>query len=200
MENENKTFLNSVNKEKVNSLLTSITNEVEFFNTTCLKIISQYSFSLDEVMKKVYSSCVVVKDPPLADLEHYYLELSNSIYFMISELETLGIHADMSKANAKEVYSNAYLNNQIKSAAVDKKNKATVAECQAVAELAAQYESAIGNIYERAYKVLKGKLDSAKDMCDTLRRVIATKTEEMKLSNSPEYDSGVNLGVVYRKG
>ena len=112
---------------------------------------------------------------------------------MGEKLEKLGIYADMSESAAKEVYSKAYLNNQVKD--IDKKNKTTVSELQAIANTASQYENVVGAIYSRAYKIVKYKVESGKDMMNTLRKIISHRMAEMDLNkftpNSGFTDQGV---------
>ena len=62
------------------------------------------------------------------------------------------------------------------------KNKTTVAELQAQSDIASQYESVVSSIYDHAYKVVKGKVSSAQDMMNTLRKILSVKSTEMELS------------------
>lgn len=95
---------------------------------------------------------------------------------MGDRLENIGIKADLSDAARKEVYNKAYLNNQVKD--VEKKNKTTVAECQAVAEEASKYETIVNSIYERAYKIIKYKIDAANKLIDVIRKVITKRMND----------------------
>ena len=181
MAQQNNTFLTNIDTKKVEELLNQTSENVSYFNKTCEDVVKRYSESLDNLMSDLYVQCIKNDDATLDVLEKYYLELSNLVYFMIDKLEQLGVYSDMSKAAAKEVYSKSYLNNQVKDT-VDKKNKTTVAECQAVAELNSQYESVVCTIYDHAYKVLKGKVESAQDMMNTLRKILTVRSSEMQLS------------------
>ena len=174
-------FIQNIDVDKVNMLISQTTMNVAYFNNTCAEVIKKYSESLDNLMSDLYIECIKESDPSTDVLEKYYLELSNMIYFMMEKLEKLGVYADMSKSATKEIYSKAYLSAQVKDT-VDRKNKTTVAECQAQADLASQYESVVGAIYDHAYKVVKGKIDSAKDMMNTLRKILSVKSTEMQLS------------------
>lgn len=175
------TYLDNIDVEKVETILKSTEQNVKYFNDTCDKVVKSYSSSLDSLMKDLYVDCVMNKNPSIETLEQYYLELSNMIYFMIEKLEQLGVYADMSESASKEVYSKAYLD-----LSLDKdekgKSKATVAELQAKASVSSQYESVVSSIYERAYKIVKGKVTSAQDMVNTLRRILSTRTSEMQLT------------------
>ena len=113
-------------------------------------------------------------------LESTYMKLSSILYFMGDQLEQLGIHNDMSKAAKQEIYNKAYLANQIKDS--DKKNKTTVAENIAVAEQQSQYETIVNSIYDRAYKMLKYKIDAGFELLNTLRKIITRRMQEVDLS------------------
>lgn len=175
------TFLNNIQVDKVEQLMQQTTDNVEYFNTTCNAVVKKYSEALDNLMSDLYVDCVKNTNPPTQLLEQYYLELSNMIYFMIEKLEQLGVYADMSKSASKEVYSKSYLSNQVKESGTGK-NKTTVAELQAQAELDSQYEAVVANIYEHAYKVVKGKIDSGQDTMNTLRKIITHRMNEEQLS------------------
>jgi hypothetical protein len=176
------TFLSSLDTEKVGKLLNETTVNVTYFNNACAEVIKKYSESLDNLMSDLYIECIKDGDATVNTLNRYYLELSNMVYFMIDKLEQLGVYADMAKSASKEVYSKSYLSNQVKESGTGK-NKTTVAELQAQAELSSQYESVVASIYDHAYKVVKGKLQSAQDMMNTLRKVLTVKGNEMQLSS-----------------
>ena len=135
----------------------------------------------DNLMSDLYIECIKNKNATTEILEQYYLELSNMIYFMIEKLEQISVFADMSKSASKEVYSKSYLSNQVKESGTGK-NKTTVAELQAQAEIDSQYEAVVSSIYDHAYKVVKGKIDSGKDMMNTLRKIITHRMTEEQLS------------------
>jgi hypothetical protein len=176
------TFLNNLDTEKIDALLSETTSNVTYFNNACAEVIKKYSESLDNLMSDLYIECIKDGNATVSTLNKYYLELSNMVYFMIDKLEQLGVYADMAKSASKEVYSKSYLSNQVKESGTGK-NKTTVAELQAQAELSSQYESVVASIYDHAYKVVKGKLQSAQDMMNTLRKILTVKGTEMQLSS-----------------
>lgn len=175
------TFLHNVDTDKLKAIFENTRENVQYFDDTCKDVVRQYSEPLDNLMSDLYVECIQKEDPPIILLERYYLELSNMVYFMIDKLEQLGVYADMAKSASKEVYSKAYLSNQVKEGGTGK-NKTTVAELQAQAEISSQYESVVSSIYDHAYKVVKGKVSAAQDMMNTLRKILSVKTSEMELS------------------
>lgn len=175
------TYLNNVDIEKVDKLMRETDINVMYFNNTCADVVKKYSEGLDNLLKDLYVECIRDSDVTLPTLERYYLELSNMIYFMQEKLEQLGVYSDMSDSASKEVYSKSYLNQSIIKDASGK-SKSTVAELQAKASLDSQYETVVASIYERAYKIVKGKVLSAQDTCNCLRKLITSRQNEMQLS------------------
>lgn len=175
------TYLNNIDIAKVDGLMKETGINVQYFNNACSEVVRQYTGNLDILMRDIYNDCIKNGDAPLSVLESYYLELSNVVYFMQEKLEQLGVFADMSESASKEVYSKSYLaNGGIKDA--NGKSKSTVAELQAQANLDSQYESVVASIYERAYKIVKGKVSSAQDMMNSFRKIITSRNNEMQLS------------------
>ena len=176
-----KTFLNSVDVEKVDKLMRETTINVKYFTNAIAEVVNNFSGGLDNLMKDLYVNCIRDGNVTLEVLENYYLELSNMVYFMQEKVEELGAYTDMSQSACKEVFSKSYLNQSGQKDASGK-SKSTVAELNAVANLDSQYESVVADIHGRAYKIVKGKISSAQDMMNTLRKIITSRQSEMQLS------------------
>ncbi|NCB14014.1 MAG: hypothetical protein EOM78_20670, partial [Erysipelotrichia bacterium] len=177
----NETFLTNIDIQKLDKLISDTTLNVQYFNTSCAQLVQKYSNSLDNLMKDLYAECIQTPDPSTKLLEKYYLELSNMLYFMGEKLEQLSVFADMSKSAAKEVYAKSYLKSQVKDT-LEKKNKTTVAECQAQADLASQYETVVSSIYSHVYAIVKYKINAGQDMMNTLRKIISSQMASTQLS------------------
>ena len=188
----NQTFLNNIDEQKVADLLDQTNVNVRYFTEVSDQVVKSYTGDLDSLMQDLYT-VVTQQDAPSTDvLERYYLELTGLLYFMGERLEKLGVQEDISKSAAKEVYNKAYLNNQIKD--VDKKNKTTVAENQAVAEENSKYEATVNTIYSRAYKQVRYKIDAAYEMINTLRKII---TKRMNEDQAGSFNPKTNFGGSY---
>ena len=175
------TVLANVDRAKVGELMESTKANVDYFDRACSDVVRLHCEALDNLMKDLYAECVTKGDAPLQKLESYYLELSNMVYFMQDKVERVGVYSDMAQSAAKEVYSKSYVRRSgLKDA--QGKSKSTVAELQAQANMDAQYESVVSSIYDHAYRIIKNKVESAKDMMNALRRIISTRTAEMQLS------------------
>ena len=175
----NTTYLDNVDTDKVTALLEQTEQNSIYFNNVAKTVAGKYTEHLDNLMQDYYKKQKDSTDLSTEYLEKLYLELTNLLYFQGDKLENVGVLNDMSKAAKQEVYNKAYLENQIKD--TDKKNKTTVAENQAVAEGASQYEAVVNSIYERAYKMIKYKVDAAYEVVNSLRKIISRRMQEADL-------------------
>lgn len=164
--------------DKLNSLIDEVESNNEIFSSISDRIIYAYTSDLDSLMKD-FRVDVVENDPSDAVLEKYALELSNMLYFMGQRLEGVGIKEDLSKIIAKEVYNNAYLQEGSK---VSPK-KPTVAELTATAEGASQYELILSNLYSRAYKQIKFKIDAGYEVLGTVKKIISKRIQDSQNSS-----------------
>lgn len=167
---------------KIQQLMKDADENVSYYNSVTNYVISSYSDSLDDLMKKIYSEVISVSDPSIYVMEKYFLELSNAIYFMCSKLEQLGAYAYVSNSTYKEAYNRAYLDNQV-SASESKDKKKTVSELTALSEESAKTEAITSDIYSRAYKVIKMKIDAAQTMVSSLSKVISRRQSEMFIAD-----------------
>lgn len=175
------TFVSNPDTEKFETLVEETKTNVNYFTNVCDNVVKEYSKDLDILMSDIYSE--IMKDDYSDEfLEKSLMKLNGTLYYMYSQLERLGIYDDMSKAASKEVYNKAYLNNQTKT--TEGKNKTTVAENQAVADAASQYETTLNNIYNRAYKVIKGKIDAGYDMVNSIRKIMTKRMSESNFAQT----------------
>ena len=98
--------------------------------------------------------------------------------------EKLGIYDALTKTAFKETYNKIYLENQSSVGGVGTK-KPTVAESTAVAENATVYEATINDLYNRVYKTVKVKLDSANTMLSSISKLISRRMSEIQTSYTP---------------
>lgn len=190
MATNNVTYLDNIDTEKMVQLLEQTEQNVEYFNKVTKQVADAYSTELDSLIRDFRQKQQQYDSLPIDYIEKLYMELSGILYFMGDQLEQLGIHNDMSKAAKQEIYNKAYLSNQVKD--TDKRNKTTVAENVAVAEQESQYETIVNSIYDRAYKILKYKIDAGFEVLNTLRKVISRRMQEIDLT-SAQKNNKVNI-------
>lgn len=174
----NETFLTEELKDVVvDEVVKSTEENSQYFTNISDSLVLGYTSDLDQLMIKIHVD-TVENEATDAQLEKYVLELSNALYFIGSRLEAMGIKDDLSKLAAKQVYNEAYLD-----APVDAKGKKpTVAELTAIAEDSSRYETIMNNIYSRAYRQIKYKVDAAYEMLASLRKVISKRMQEAQLT------------------
>lgn len=178
-----KSFLTELDEQRLNDSFTQVAENVTYYDTISEHVISTFADSLDTLMKTIYDNIISKDSPSIESIEKYYLELTNFVYFMGDKVEKLGVYDDLSKTAAKEVYNNAYIENQTREL-VNVKSKPTVAENQVFAEEESKYQSIVNSIYARAYKVMKFKIDAAQEMIRTLSKVLSKHMQEQQLSGS----------------
>ena len=182
------TYLNSVDAEKVQSLLDATEENSKYFENMVGQIVTSYSADLDDLMTSLYGALTQEEAISTDGLERYYAELTNLLYFMSERVEKLNVYSDMSKAAAKEVYNKAYLN---ASSEKDEKGKSirTVAENTSIAETSAQYEGVVNQVYEHAYRTVKMKLDAASEMVSTLKHILRKRISDDYINNEASKNS-----------
>lgn len=173
-------FLNNIDEEKIQSLMDETKSNVEYFEKLTFGVAVEYSKELDALMQSINADVLGDDSAPLNTLEKYFLELSNCLYFMSDKLERLGVYDAMSKNAYKEVYNRAYLN---LSDIGDAKKKPTVAELTASAENEAQYENVVSDVYAKAYKIVKNKMDAANTVLSCISKIISKRMTEMQLTS-----------------
>lgn len=177
----------AINFDSIYTNLETIEESSSIILNISSNILKSYTQHLDDLMQDLYSK---VADPSTnisdTDLERYYLELTNLVYFMGEKLETVGVKDDISRAAAKEMYNKSYLDTAKSPLAVagtnGKANKLTVSEITAIAESAAINEQVVNMIFSRVYKQIKFKVDAAFEMIGTLRKIISKRIQEQQLS------------------
>ena len=156
----------------------SIMNKVDNISDTIQKIsdnlVENYCAELDTIMNELHNLLGSSKELSTDTIQDYILYLANTLYFVGSVQEDLGIKEDTCKAIRQEVYSKAR----------EQSTGKTVADKTAQAELIAQAETMTLAIYSRAYKKVKLRMDAGYEMLNSLKKVMNKRITEMELSNS----------------
>lgn len=143
-------------------------------------IISPYCSNLDKYVRFIQSTLADGQTQPTNDeLDDFVLNLGTLIYFVSVQTELLGIRDDISKAVYKEVY-NTERNNA----------SGTVADKNTIAELKAQEEQIINMCYNRAYKIMKAKVESAQELLSSCKKVLTRRMTEYELTRMTSQKDG----------
>lgn len=187
-------IINSLDKDKINEKIAEVEDNMTYFNSVFEKVVDGYTRSLDEIMAEIHDE-IVSKDYPSTDvLEKYLLKLSNCIYFISERAEKLGIYDALTKTAFKETYNNIYLENQSSNVGVVGGKKPTVAESTAIAENGSVYEATINDLYNRVYKTVKAKLDSANTMLSSISKLISRRMTELQTTYTPPVNYSPTTG------
>lgn len=171
-----------IDENKVQELINEVDTNSAYFKSLYKNLIDEETSAMDSLMSDIYVECIRQENASIDVLTKYYLELSNMVYFMNSRVEKLGIMADMSKSAYNATYNNNLLSaSEIK----DEKGKARAAAiCTAEAQMKSYHDEIVADVYRHAYNAVKSKVLSAQDLMNAIRRILSTRTEEMKLANA----------------
>lgn len=167
-------------KERIDELIKTTVDNVAYVEEVANKIVTDYTTDLDALMQRIKEDIINIENPPIEVIERYFLELSNAMYFACAKSEKLSIYDGVSKSAQQEAYNMSYLDTQ--TSVNDKGKKPTVAESTAIAENAMMYEALVNTIYNRAYRMVKAKLDAGQTMISTLSKVMSRRLSEMQLA------------------
>ena len=172
------TFLDNIDTEKVTNLLNETQKNSEYFNTITEQVVTAYTNDLDTLVKEIQNN-INQKNIPTETLEDLMLRLSSLLYFMGTNLESVGIKEDIAKSMKQEVYNKSYLQNDVEYVNDSgKKVKPTKDAHVAFAEEKSKYENIIYTIYDRTYKIIKFKIESASELLSSLKKVFNRRIQE----------------------
>ena len=155
----------------------AISSKTESYSETIEKIVGDivnpYSKDLDRYVAFI-RNCLEdgERRPSDMELEDYCMNLSTQIYWVSAGCERLGIRDDISKAIYREIYNTA---RQIE-------EKGTVADKDSIAELKSQQELLTNVCYNRAFKILRAKVENAQEILSACKKVLSRRISELELT------------------
>lgn len=160
--------------ENIEKQVMEIEDDSVVIDKAIKEIIAPYADDLDSYVQFVLSVLKDDEKPPTdLELDDFALNLSTLLYFASVGCERLGVRDDLSMMHYKEVYNN------IRSSL----GKGTVADKNTEAELEAQEERVVNIIYNKAYKMMKAKVESAGDILASVKKVMSRRIAERELSS-----------------
>lgn len=136
--------------------------------SSCTKDLDAYVHNITEN----YSNVTTIDNQTL---DNIILNLPMLIYYSISAMEVIGMKNDLSSINKKQTIAQALSNLDI---------KGTKAEKQTLAELESMSSCVIDDIYDRAYKTVKVKIDTAYEILASCKKIMSRRIEELKVEHS----------------
>lgn len=149
-------------------------------------LVKRYSKELDEFVEVVQKYLQLVKEGTMEvydteTLELQAIKLPTLLYFAGDGLEILGAESDVAEYRRKELY------NQVISELSTEKY--TIPDKKAEAEKRTEYEAMVTEIYDRAYKQLKLKIEHATKLLESMKKVMEIRTAKIsKGKGGDEYN------------
>ena len=163
-------------KDTTQRTIDEIETESEEIQSAVDKIIKPYCKELDDYVDRV-NDCLINADVSGVtddELEDFVLNLSTLIYYVSTGAENMGIRDDMSRTLYKAAYNNAR----------SLITTGTVADKNSLAEMQSYEEHLVNVIYNKAYKLLKSKSDSAQEILSSCKKIMSRRMKEMELSRT----------------
>ena len=168
----------------INDKIKDITDSVSYIDTILENVVSKYTSDLDILMENINKDIIMDDCPAINIIEKYFMELTSAIYYMSEKVEKVGIYDSISKSKAMETYNMKYLEHQHSNDDDPKGKKPTVAESTAVSENGSFYDKTINDMYNKAYRVIKTKVDASNMMVNTLSKVLSRRMQEVSMLSS----------------
>lgn len=135
-------------------------------------ITRQYTKPLDDIMvvcRSIFSSQDKITNEEVEDL---LTQLPTALYFVNEGQEFVGLKEDIAKITKTTNYNIARNN-----------ATGTVADKNTTAELAVMNEEVNRIIYQRAYKMIKSKVEMGQEMINSLKRVFDARMMDYQIGN-----------------
>lgn len=135
------------------------------------EIVTEYTKELDSIMitcRSIFNSKDKVTNEELEDL---LTQLPTALYFVNEGQEYVGLREDISKMTRMEKYNEAR-----------KEATGTIADKNTAAELEVMNEDLNRIIYQRAYKMIRSKVEMGQEMINGLKRIFDARMSDRDLS------------------
>jgi len=166
--------LPDIDKSKVSELQKRVEDHSASLMDIVNEIIDPYCKDLDRYVTFIRDCLKDGENPPTnEELDDFCLNLSTLIYFAGGMCEQLGIRDDISRSAYKEVYHTA--RSEIKSG--------TISDKDSLAELQSQAELVTNICYNRAYKIMKAKVENAQELLGSCKKVLSRRMSEFELTH-----------------
>lgn len=166
--------LSEVDHEKVIAIQNRVEEHSDDLMEIVNSIITPYCKDLDNYVAFIKDCLKDGEQPPTnEELDDFCMNLSTLIYFAGGMCEQLGIRDDISRAVYKEVYHTARASQET----------GTVADKDSLAELYSQQEQITNVCYNRAYKIMKSKVENAQELLGSCKKVLSRRMSEQELTH-----------------
>ena len=166
--------LTDIDKNSISQIESKVEDHSLVLSNIVNDIIEPYCKDLDRYVLFIKECLRDGETPPTNDeLDDFCMNLSTLIYFAGGMCEQLGIRDDISKAVYKEVYNDARSALEV----------GTIADKDSIAELQAQQEQITSVCYNRAYRIVKAKVEAAQELLASCKKVLTRRCQEFELTH-----------------
>ena len=163
-----------IDKPKIDELKTKVEDHSSALMEIVDGIIEPYCKDLDRYVGFIRDCLKDGENPPTnEELDDFCLNLSTLIYFAGGMCEQLGIRDDISRSVYKEVYHTAR----------SELTTGTISDKDSLAELQSQAELVTNICYNRAYKIMKAKVENAQELLGSCKKVLSRRMSEYELTH-----------------
>ena len=166
--------ISDIDQKSISKIESKVENHSTVITDIVNEIIEPYCKDLDRYVMFIRDCLKDGETPPTNDeLDDFCMNLSTLIYFAGGMCEQLGIRDDISKAVYREVYNDAR----------SSLSEGTIADKDSIAELQAQQEQITSVCYNRAYRIVKAKVDAAQELLASCKKVLTRRCQEFELTH-----------------
>lgn len=136
--------------------------------------VAKYTSSIDAYVKSIQD--ILNSDNPNIDdctLEDILVSLPLNMYYLADKGEMAAIRKDIAAMLRDEKFSSVY----------ESLIEGTVADKTAVSKRLSREEAVIESIYERVYKLIKSKYETADKLLDGCKKICTFRIKQMELGN-----------------
>lgn len=154
--------------EKIRHKQSEIEVDSEFIKSVVDQIVKKHSKELDEFVVMVRDMLQLIKQAQMQEyddesLQMQIIKLPTLLYFVGNGLEDIGAESEIAEYKRKEVYNEIIQGMDT--------SVYTITDKKAAAEKGSEVEDMMKSVYDRAYKKLKGKIDHAIKLLESLKKV-----------------------------
>lgn len=161
-----------VEEIKVRSIKKKVEDNSKLIEQLVDKVVDKYSRELDDYVHSIKQLLDTTKDDLTdMDIEYMSIKVPLFMYFAANGMETIGIQCDNAKAIKMEKFNEIYM-----------VQEGTIQDKTSVSENLTLNEHIVEVIYSRAYKKLKSRLDTAEQLCNSIRKVLQKRISEVEIS------------------
>lgn len=152
-----------------------VDNHYKIVRELVKKQLGDTTVELDNLIKQVDEELKgkEVSKIPLNVLNNYIADISVQLYYIQSKTESLGIKYDISEVEYKQTYFHYFA-----------EVKGTIEDKRGYAEMHAVYEKIVRNANERSYKIVKGKMERALEVINSLKKVVSSRMVENDITRT----------------